>query len=100
MVFDEAMNFLSGNNREDFISVRVSADFDGENVAAATWETLNVKSGVDGSSWTFYTIEPISLAQYVGKNIHIAFVYKSTDEIAPTYEFKNFIVREEGATAE
>lgn len=100
LVFDEAMNFLSGNNREDFISVRVSTDFDGENVAAATWETLNVKSGVDGSSWTFYTIEPISLAQYVGKNIHIAFVYKSTDEIAPTYEFKNFIVREEGATAE
>ena len=51
-------------------------------------------NGAEGASWTFYTVDPISLAQYIGKNIHIAFVYKSTSEIAPTYEFKNIIVRE------
>ena len=93
-VFDEALNFLSGSNREDFVQVKVSADFDGENVAAATWENLTVNNGAEGTSWTFSTVDPISLAQYVGKNIHIAFVYKSTAEIAPTYEFKNIIVRE------
>lgn len=94
VVFDEAMNFLSGNPRTDYISVKVSTDFDGEHVAAATWTDLDVKSGVDGTNWNFSTIEPISLKQFIGGNIHIAFVYKSTESIAPTYEFKNFIVRE------
>lgn len=94
LVFDEALNFLGTANRNDFVQVKVSADFDGENVAAATWEDLTVTNGAEGSSWTFYTVDPISLAQYIGKNIHIAFVYKSTAEIAPTYEFKNIIVRE------
>ena len=94
LVFDEALNFLGSANRNDFVQVKVSADFDGENVAAATWEDLTVTNGAEGTSWTFYTVDPISLAQYIGKNIHIAFVYKSTAEIAPTYEFKNIIVRE------
>ena len=64
---------------------------------AATWETLNITGRSDGSSWTFYTIDPVSLAQFVGSNIHIAFVYKSTDAVAPTYEIKNIVVKEADA---
>lgn len=95
MVFDECVNFLTDmSKRKDFIDVKVSADFDGENVNAATWESLDIVSEATGSSWTFYTVQPVSLAKYVGQNIHIAFVYKSTESVAPTYEFKNFIVRE------
>lgn len=105
MVFDEAMNFLGSNNIEDFLSVKVSTDFDGKDVNAATWETLHItgstsSEGVhitgrtDGASWTFYTVDPVSLAKYVGKTVHIAFVYKSTDAVAPTYEFKNIVVKE------
>ncbi len=93
-VFDEAMKFLGENNIEDFLSVKVSTDFNGEDVSKATWETLNITGRTDGQSFTFYTVNPISLAQFVGKTIHIAFVYKSTDSVAPTYEFKNIIVRE------
>lgn len=94
MVFDEAMKFLGENNIEDFLSVKVSTDFDGTNVTGATWETLTLTGRSDGQSFTFYTIDPVSLSKYNGKNIHIAFVYKSTTEVAPTYEFKNIIVRE------
>lgn len=96
MVFDEAMNFLGSNNIEDFLSVKVSTNFSGD-VNAATWETLNITGRSDGSSWTFYTIDPVSLAQFVGSNIHIAFVYKSTDAVAPTYEIKNIVVKEADA---
>lgn len=94
LVFDEAMNFLGTNNIEDFLSVKVSTDFDDKDVTKATWETLTITNRAAGDSWTFSTVNPVSLAQYVGKTIHIAFVYKSTDEVAPTYEFKNIIVRE------
>lgn len=94
LVFDEAMNYLGSNNIEDFLSVKVSTNFDGNDVNAATWETLNITGRTDGASWTFYTVDPVSLSQFVGKTVHIAFVYKSTDAVAPTYEFKNIIVRE------
>ena len=97
MVFDEAMNYLGSNNIEDFLSVKVSTNFDGSDVNAATWETLNITGRSDGSSWTFYTIDPVSLAKYVGSTIHIAFVYKSTDAVAPTYEVKNLVVKEADA---
>ena len=94
LMFDEAMNYLGSNNIEDFLSVKVSTNFDGNDVNAATWETLNITGRTDGASWTFYTVDPVSLSQFVGKTVHIAFVYKSTDAVAPTYEFKNIIVRE------
>lgn len=94
MIFDEAMNFLGSNNIEDFLSVKVSTNFDGSDVNAAQWESLNITGRTDGQSWTFYTVDPVSLAKYVGNTIHIAFVYKSTDAVAPTYEFKNIVVKE------
>lgn len=97
LVFDEAMNYLGENNINDFLAVKVSTNFDGQDVNAATWETLNITGRTDGASWTFYTIDPVSLSQFVGNTIHIAFVYKSTSAVAPTYEFKNIIVREKEA---
>ncbi len=94
MVFEEAMNFLGENNINDFLSVKVSTNFDGSDVTTAQWETLDITGRTDGQSWTFYTINPVSLAKYVGNTIHIAFVYKSTDVVAPTYEIKNIVVKE------
>ena len=97
MVFDEAMNFLGSNNISDFLSVKVSTNFDGSDPTAATWTDLDVTGRTDGQSWTFYTVNPVSLQQFVGNTIHIAFVYKSTDAVAPTYEFKNIVVKEADA---
>lgn len=94
LVFDEAMNKLGNYNPADYLKVRVSADFDGSDVKSATWETLEVNGGTDGQSWSFCTINPISLAKYTGKTIHVAFVYISTSEVAATYEVKNVVVQE------
>lgn len=97
MQFDEAMNFLGTNNIDDFLSVKVSTNFDGSDVSAATWTDLKITGRSDGVSWTFYTVDPVSLQQFVGNTVHIAFVYKSTDSVAPTYEFKNIVVKEADA---
>lgn len=99
LTFDEALNFLGSNNLTDFIQVKVSTNFDGSDVTAATWEDLEIDPATrsTGDSWTFVTTGPTSLAKYVGNTIHIAFVYKSTDAVAPTYEFKNILVKEKDA---
>lgn len=94
LVFDEAMNKLGNYNPADYVKVMVSTNFDGSDVKAAKWNQLEVKGGTEGNSWTFMTIDPISLADYVGKSVHIAFLYQSTDKVAPTYEVKNFVVKE------
>lgn len=94
----EAMKFLNNNTMTDFIQIKVSTNFDGENVAEATWKDLEIDESqrADGNaaSFTFVNIKPVSLSDYKGKSIHIAFVYKSTESCAPTYEFKNVIVGE------
>lgn len=95
--FDEAMNYLGTGNINDHLCVKISKNFDGADVTAATWETIELTGRTDGSSWTFYTVEPASLKNYNGSNVHIAFVYKSTEAIAPTYEFKNIVVKEKDA---
>lgn len=97
--FEEALNFLGSNNLTDFIQVKVSTNFDGTDVKAATWEDVEFDPATRsaGDSWSFVTVGPASLAKYVGNTIHIAFVYKSTDEVAPTYEFKNIVVKERDA---
>lgn len=97
--FDEALNFLGSNNLTDFIQVKVSTNFDGNDVTAATWDDLEIDPATrsTGDNWNFVTVGPVSLAKYAGNTVHIAFVYKSTDAVAPTYEFKNILVKEKDA---
>ncbi len=96
LTFQEALNFLGGNKLEDFIQFKVSTDFDGEDVSGATWEDLelNADQRSTGDSWSFVTVGPCSLANYIGHNIHLAIKYNSTDACAPTYEIKNMVITE------
>lgn len=93
LVFDVAINYLSGNKLEDYLNVLVSADYAGD-ATTATWETLKITGWPEGSSWTFNTIEPASLEAYKGKKICIAIHYKSTTSVAPTVEIKNLSIKE------
>lgn len=93
MVFDVAINYLSGNKLEDFFNVKVSTDYAGD-ATAATWETLEITGWPEGSNWTFNTIDAVSLSQYVGQKIRLAFHYKSTAAAAPTVEIKNISIKE------
>lgn len=80
--FSQAANFLSGNL--DMISTAVREE-NGE------WSTLTVDPMPAGNSWT-YVDSSASLDAYVGKKIQIGFNYKSTDEVAATWEIKNLSV--------
>ncbi len=94
LVFDEAMKFLGSDSKiSDNVKVMVSTNFEGE-VKAAKWDELEVKHGTQGNSWDFFTITPISLVKYIGKPVHIAFQYLSTETEATTYEVKNLVVSE------
>lgn len=93
MVFDVAINYLSGNDLKDFFNVKVSTDYAGD-ATAATWETLEITGWPEGSNWTFNTIDAVSLSQYVGQKIRLAFHYKSTAAAAPTVEIKNISIKE------
>lgn len=94
LVFDEAMKFLASDSKiSDNVKVMVSTNFEGD-VKAAKWDELEVKNGTKGNSWDFITITPISLVKYIGKPVHIAFQYLSTETVATTYEVKNLVVSE------
>ena len=94
LVFDEAMKFLGSDSKiSDNVKVMVSTNFEGD-VKAAKWEVLDVQNGTQGNSWDFITITPISLVKYIGKPVHIAFQYLSTETVATTYEVKNLVVSE------
>lgn len=94
LVFDEAMKFLGSDSKiSDNVKVMVSTNFEGD-VKTAKWDELEVKNGTKGNSWDFVTITPISLVKYIGKPVHIAFQYLSTETVATTYEVKNLVVSE------
>lgn len=93
LIFDIMINFLAGNDRKDYLNAMISTDYSND-ATTATWETLDIKGWPKGSSWDFSTIEPVSLKEYVGKKIRLAFHYKSTTTAAPTVEIKNISIKE------
>ncbi|HPL76344.1 MAG TPA: DUF6359 domain-containing protein [Paludibacteraceae bacterium] len=57
------------------------------------WVKLDLKPFVDPGSWTFSNSNDISLNDFVGKKIRIAFRYISSATKAGTWEIKNFTVK-------
>ena len=76
-------------------SVLISADYT-DDVAAATWDVIELTNVPDGTSWTAYTSEAYSLAAYNGETVNIAFKYTSSDSNAGTYEIEDVILRAPG----
>lgn len=67
------------------ISVLISADYS-DDVAAATWDVIELTNVPDGTSWDVYVSNAYSLSAYNGETINIAFKYTSSDSNAGTYE--------------
>lgn len=65
------------------------AKSDGE---GAGWAQLTIPTYASGTNWTFVNSGDISLKDYVGKKVKVAFKYTSTDAKAATWEVKNFSV--------
>lgn len=95
LVFDGLAKFLGGNPMSDYFKTKISTDYTND-VEAATWTEVTVNGITESTDgWDFYTVDPIDLAEFVGKKIRIAFQYISTDSNAPTFEIDNVSVKGE-----
>lgn len=91
LTFEQAINKINDGKVADCCAVLVSSNYSGD-VAAATWETLSVDNVPAGTDWNFVT-STASLKSFVGKKVTIAFRYKSTTTVAPTWEVRNVVVK-------
>lgn len=94
LTFDEAHRYLNGAEPTSYFQVLVSTDYSGD-ATSCTWESLTVPTWSDGSTWDFVNVGIIDLSKYSNKSIVIAFKYKSDENAAATWEFKNIRVIEE-----
>lgn len=86
LVISQALNKGTAEN----LAVKVSAD------NGATWTDLTINMPA-GTSWDFQE-DQASLAAFAGKTIQIAFAYKSTTSVCPTWEIGSVLVQD-GAAA-
>jgi len=56
----------------------------------AEWSQITIPTYASGSSWDFVNSGDISLSDYIGKKVMVAFKYISSTEKAATWEIKNF----------
>lgn len=84
--FEQTTNYLKQHKDKvhNFMQVKVCENNSNQ------WQDLPVTIPTN-ENWNFVPTT-ISLKQYVGKQIKIAFVYKSTTKCAPTWEIKNLQV--------
>ena len=92
---DAAVNFLSGANLADHVGIKVSVDYT-DDVKKCNWTDIELDASQwpVGNSWDFSAVGPYDLSAYVGQIVHVAFVYKSTKDTAPTWEVQNVLVSE------
>lgn len=86
--FDQAVNY---GTPEFYLSVMISTDYYGD-VNTATWYELSLDQWPTGTNWTFIS-STANLSQYIGNYVTIALKYTSTTSVSPTWEIKNFVVR-------
>lgn len=83
--FSQALNYLNGNNRADYVNV-VIREGNGE------WQTANVSAWPAGTDWGFVDNCGIDISAYAGKKIQIGFRYTSSNTCAPTWEVKRLVI--------
>ena len=82
--FYQVVNYLTDESLSH-TQVKISTD-NGE-----SWTNLTFCNNPSGHNWTFYHSCAL-LDSYAGHDVRIAFIYSSTDEVAPTWEVKEFSV--------
>lgn len=85
-----ANNYGSNDKVLELVKFLVSKDYvAGSDPSTATWEELKLTNSKYGTSWD-YLDEKLDLSSYKGeKNVHVAFKYISTADVAGTFEIKS-----------
>jgi len=95
LTFEHAVNFF-----KDLETVKTEAVVYAR-VENGEWAELNGVKYPSRMSWTYASAGYLDLSAYAGKKMQIAFVYKSTEEKAGTWEIKNVsIVKESKESVE
>lgn len=80
-------------NLQDEATLWISTDYQDGLPETANWEQIYPQIPfINSNDWNFLKSGDISLTQYVGSEINIAFKYISTDSKAGSWEVKNFVV--------
>ena len=89
LTFEHATNFFNTATLQDEAAVWIKEDGD------ADWTKLSGVTYPSSQGWDFIDAGDIDISTYGNKKIQIAFVYKSTENKAGTWEVKNVVVKEE-----
>ncbi len=94
--FRNAANYVGG--QWDQLTVLISTDFDGSDVAGATWDQLSGYTQPAGNNWVFVESGKIDISSYAGQTIYVAFRYLSTTSNAATWEVDHVEILKPGTT--
>lgn len=90
LTFDHAINYLNGSTFAAHCSLHVREGKTG------AWQPLSIPTPAApdaNGKFAWVSSGAISLAAYAGKSIQLGFRYTSTAASAPTWEFKNLVVK-------
>ena len=90
LCFNHAFAYVSSGEPKDYFSIQVSSD------GGSNWVVLSVSKWlVSHSYFELAQSGNVPLGGFKGKKIKFAFVYKSTADVAPTWEITDLIVSHE-----
>lgn len=87
LTFDHVYRYTSTPTTD--LTILVSEDYESGAPSTATWTPVAIPTYSSGSNWTFVNAGNINLNAYAGKNVTLAFRYKSSSFAAATWEIKN-----------
>lgn len=90
VAFDHVHRYAGTANNE--LTFWILTDEEG-----ASWTQLSIPTYASGTNWDFVNSGEISLNDYVGKKVKVAFKYTSSTAHSATWEIKNFSVHETAA---
>ncbi len=80
----QAINYAGGEL--GYLQVFISSNFDGANIASATWDEITLPTMPPGTNWNFVEAGEKDVSTYAGETINIAFKFTSTTAVAATWE--------------
>lgn len=84
LVVQQVLNYLGSGVIGEDIAIKISTDYTGD-VSTATWNNVVADQWPFGGSWTPVT-STVNLEDYAGKQVYIAFFYRSTADFAPNWQ--------------
>ena len=90
--FRHAAKFFQDTSQ---MTLWISTDYESSDPSAAHWIQLPIQTYPSGQNWNWFNSGLISLHNYKGQYVNIAFKYKSSMSYAPQWEIKDFKIEQD-----